>query len=461
MSPDHSRDRLINSQTCQPMKLVAALTLLLSLVLAGCTVAPPQGELEPFDRRADYDYRLVDLPDAVVTSIPLSASGFQWPDLATDVDTALLEFSLTSAEGQDPGIAIDGSGIQLLQYFEQGGQGRRYLDLSPLLQAGISPGSAVRFTSHGAHWGTGDAALVAFSNSSMLGRRVLVLAPHPDDAEIAAFGVYQTANADVLTVTAGDAGGANFDALWPDSGEQYRAKGRIRTLDSLTVPFLGGLQPEAVRNLGYYDATLRQLWLQRPEPVAPPLAELADPAYFRRLNFAPELRDRPFESSWPSLVNDLLRELENVQPETIVAPHPMLDRHGDHQYAALALFEALDRWGGDSEILLYTNHAVGNEAYPLGPRDGMMGLPAWNGGPLHVTGLYSHQLSLEDRRRKLIALEAMHDLRPFDPRDGSQVDEVAPLFDYFRRGPRPNEIFLVTDSDGARAIYREYFAGRE
>jgi len=324
------------------------------------------------------------------------------------------------------------------------------------LQANINPGDSVEFTSLGAEWESESATLATFANPSLEGRRVLVLAPHPDDAEIAAYGVYQSSLADVVTVTAGDAGGSNFDALWANEGEQYRAKGRIRTLDSLTVPFLGGLKPSAVRNLGYYDATLRQLWLQRPNRVEPPLAELEEPGYFRRFNFDPELRDREFESTWHSLVADLLIELERVQPQTVVVPHPLLDHHRDHQFTAIALFEALAQWGRECDILLYTNHAVGNEAFPLGPREGMTGLPAWNGEGLHLRRIFSHPLTDEDQRRKLIALEAMHDLRPFDLRDGSEVIAVPPIYDYFRRGSRPNEIFFVTDLEGARAIHRDF-----
>ena len=442
------------------MRNTIILSCLLVIGISGCTIVPTQGRLEPFDRRSDYDYGLSGLQDAYNYSLTLTEDGLEWPTVRPGVDTALLEISLERTRGQNPAIKIDSAGVSLVQYFEQGGQGRRYLDLSPLLKSDIGPGDFIEFTSAGAAWNSGPVTLVTFSNAPLEGRRVLVVAPHPDDAEIAAFGVYQSSQADVVTVTAGDAGGANFQSLWPNEAEQYRAKGRIRTLDSLTVPFLGGLQPQAVRNLGYYDSTLRQLWLERPNPVEPPLAELEDPAYYRRLNFDPELREREFESSWPSLVADLLAELERVQPQSVVAPHPQLDRHLDHQFTALALFEALALWGRECDILLYTNHAIGNEAFPLGPRGGMTGLPAWNGGSLNLQGLYSHQLSVEDRRRKLIALEAMHDLRPFDPRDGSEIDSVAPVYDYFRRGARPNEIFFVTDLNGVGAIYREYFERR-
>ena len=46
------------------------------------------------------------------------------------------------------------------------------------------------------------------------------------------------------------------------------------------------------------------------------------------------------------------------------------------------------------ELLLtnFTNHAVENEAWPLGPRDAMTGLPPWSGGDLYFSRIYSHPL---------------------------------------------------------------------
>ncbi len=429
---------------------------ILAFGLAACTASVEQNELEPFDRSADYNYFLSLLEDAFLSTVMLDDSGFSWPSISETGDTTFLEFSLSSSVGDNPAIEVSSGTTSFVQYFEDGGRGTRYLDLTPLLATGIEPGQRVSLISQGASWIAEEVTLATFDNQIDLSRQTLVIAPHPDDAEIAAYGIYQSSQAHVVTVTAGDAGGANFNLVWPEQGAQYRAKGRIRTLDSLTVPLLAGLRAEQIRNLGYYDATLRQLWQQRPSTVPAPLAALEDPAYFRRQNFSEELRERRFASNWPSLVNDLLNELETVQPEIIVAPHPFLDRHGDHQYASIALFEALHRWDKEVKLLLYTNHAVGNEAFPLGPRNGMTGLPAWNEDNLYITGLYSHQLDTETQRQKLIALEAMHDLRPFNPRDGSEVFPVNPLFDYFRRGPRPNEIFLVTNLLGARVIRGEF-----
>ncbi len=433
-----------------------SLVLLVLALLPACATTPPQNELEPFPRQADYNYFLSLLQDASLNTVILDDAGFTWPEIDELGDTAVLEFRLRNSRGENPALRINYGSESFVQYFEEGGSGVRYLDLSSLMAADISSGDTVSISSEGANWVNGEATLASFDNEIDLGNRTLVIAPHPDDAEIAAYGVYQATRADVVTITAGDAGGSNFAAVWPDAGEQYRAKGRIRTLDSLTVPLLAALRADQIRNLGYYDATLRQLYEQRPSTVPAPLAELENPGYFRQFNFDEELSERPFSSNWPSLVNDLFMELEKVQPEIIVAPHPFLDRHVDHQYAAIALFEALHRWDREVKVLLYTNHAVGNEAFPLGPREGMMGLPPWNEDNLYITGIYSHQLDRETQRQKLIALEAMHDLRPFDPRDGSRVEPVNSLFDYFRRGPRPNEIFLVTNLIGVRVIRGEF-----
>ena len=440
------------------LKAIFRISNVLTIVflLSTCATRVTQNELESFNRQDDYNYFLPLLQDASLYSVSLNKSGFAWPTDDQKGDTVLLDFQLRESRGEDPAIRISYESNSFTQYFEEGGEGIRYLDLSPLIEADITVGERVRFNSEGALWEAGDATLAVFNNDIDLDNRTLVIAPHPDDAEIAAYGIYQATRADVVTITAGDAGGSNFALVWPDSGEQYRAKGRTRTLDSLTVPLLAGLRADQIRNLGYYDSTLRQLYHQRPSNVPVPLAKLESPAYFREFNFDEELRNREFISNWPRLVNDLYAELEKVEPEIVVAPHPFLDRHGAHQYAAIALFEALHRWDREVKVLLYTNHAEGNEAFPLGPKDGMMGLPAWNEDNLNITGVYSHPVDIETQRQKLIALESMHDLRPFDPRDGSTIDPVNPLFDYFRRGPRPNEIFMVTNLLGVRVISGEF-----
>jgi hypothetical protein len=196
------------------------------------------------------------------------------------------------------------------------------------------------------------------------------------------------------------------------------------------------------------------------------LAELDQPGYYRSFNVDPALRDRPFRSTWKNLVADIAWELERVQPTVILAPHPMLDAHADHQFATIALIDALERWRGDCELYLYTNHGMENEAYPLGDRDGRTGLPAWSGGELFFSRLVAHPLTPDDQLLKLVALEAMHDLRDFDigddvpPLTAAEIDERE-RYNYFRRGPRPNEQFFVVTSENAAHLRDAFLAARE
>jgi len=398
------------------------------LLLAGAVVCPLgiRAEERPqFDPQRDYAYDLARTAATTLT-VTLDNQGFAWPEVPRGSDTAMLEIGLAATEGGEPRLATASSGGGVSQFFEAHGRGRRFLDLSPLL-AGTPAGERVRFTATGVTLQTGSARFFVYANPPIAQQRVLVLAAHPDDAE-GAFGLYRRTQADIVTVTAGDAGGENFRALFPDPATQYRIKGWVRTWDSITVPFYGGIYPGRARNLGYYDATLKQLQAHPTTPVSPMYAKLDNPAYYRRLNVDPALRDRPFGA------------------------------HPDHQFMTLALIEALARWDGTCELYLDpAEHVLEDETYPFGDRDAMAGLPPWSGGDLFFSRLYSHPLTPEEQRLKLIALEAMHDLRDFDLRDGSTprrdpaAEAEARRYDYYRRAPRPTELFMVvTRADALR-----------
>ena len=94
-------------------------------------------------------------------------------------------------------------------------------------------------------------------------QRILVLGTHPDDAEIAAFGVYADRDAYVITLTAGEAGELGPFERFEGAGA-YREKGRNRAWNSVAVPMLGGLTIERTANLGYFDGTLTAM-RERPE----------------------------------------------------------------------------------------------------------------------------------------------------------------------------------------------------
>lgn len=441
--------------------LTPRFVLALGCLVVGFAPATMTAQRPRFDPIRDYAYNLA-ATDATVHPVTLGADGFAWPADTAGGDTAFLELSLESTEGTAPEIRVQRGAAVVRQVFEAGARGRRFIDVSPLLAGGDD---RVALSGIGATWVQGDARLFLYRNPSLAGRRVLVLAPHPDDAEIAAFGLYRTTGADVVTVTSGDAGGDNFRALFSESGEHYRIKGWIRTWDSISVPFYGGVYPGKARNLGYYDATLKRLRADPAAALPPLLARLEEPGYYRSLNVDEALRTRPFGGTWESLVADIAWELERVRPEVIVAPHPLLDAHADHQFTTIALLEALARWPGDGELYLYTNHALENEAWPLGDRDVMSGLPPSSVAELFFRRLYSHPVSPEEQKLKLIALEGMHDLRAFDLRDGSPAAsesdrEAWRHYDYYRRGPRPNELFFVLTREDGRRLWEAFVQGK-
>ncbi|MET0262039.1 MAG: PIG-L family deacetylase [Rariglobus sp.] len=413
-----------------------------------------------FKVRSDYAYDLA-ATRATTVAVELNKDGFVWPQGLSSEETLFLEVSLDSGRADKPALELSANGITVRQVFEAGGAGRRFFDVSPL--RALAPGTKVSLAGSGATWSTGAARVFAYRNPSLRDQRVLVIAPHPDDAEIAAFGIYRQSGSQVVTVTAGDAGGENFETLFPENGEHYRIKGWIRTWDSISVPFYGGVMPGAARNLGYYDATLRKMQQAPTTPAGPLYAALDDPAYFRRLNVDRALRDRKFAGTWQGLVKDLVWELRRVRPTIIVAPHPLLDAHADHQYTTIALIEALEQWKGRCELYLYTNHAMENEAFPLGERHAMTGLPPWSAGDLFFQRLYSHPLSVEEQKLKLVALEDMHDLRAFDMRDGTPPVDAETRnswrdYDYYRRGPRPNELFFVLSREDAKRMREAFLA---
>ena len=165
---------------------------------------------------------------------------------------------------------------------------------------------------------------------------------------------------------------------------------------------------------------------------------------------------RPRESKWGNLVDDTLTLLKKVKPAVIVAPHPQLDTHRDHQFTTVALSEALSRWNRPVTLLLYTNHADRNR-YPYGPAGTLMSLPP---PPADVTidRLYSLPLSPSLQRLKLFALESMRDLRLSPTRQYQLAREEwrtlspekpgpPPDITYLRRGPRSNELFYVYDRE--------------
>lgn len=396
-----------------------------------------------------------------------------WPDTSgPEWDTALLAIGVAAAPAPEPTtgpaaasplpvplpyLEVSAGPYTDRQYFKAGEMGPRWLNVTHLREF-ASPGTRVTLRADGVSLGTGRTALRLFTTSPNRTGPVLILAPHPDDAEIAAFGLYATSQATVVTVTAGNAGSATYEAVFGEgeNAEQYQFKGRIRVIDSVTVPWQGGVPPQRAVNLGYFDARLGTMFEQRGTVVPEMYGPNTDVGVYRQYNVSTLVASGARESTWSNLVADIEDVLRKVSPTIIAAPHPQLDTHRDHQFTTVALVEALGRWRRDVTLLLYTNHIDGNR-YPYGPAGTLVSLPPAP-GPVELDRVYSLPVPPELQRRKLFALESMHDLRYTPTRqyqlalgEGRTVtpEKVGsgPDITYLRRGPRPNELFFVYDQE--------------
>ena len=447
-----------------------ALSFFGALAFAASLPAAARADQAPASAGDSYTF----LPGASVESpAALAANGqglrLTWPKgTAPGWYTALLgvQVAATSAE---PKVTLAASGVTIEQYFDATAKGRRWLNLTGLKDQ-LKDGATVDITASGATLDPAGAVLRVFANKLTFAGPILLLAPHPDDAEIAAFGFYAAHHAvtTIVTVTSGNAGDANYADNVKDPAQQYLLKGYLRAVDSVTVPWQGGVPPSRTYNLGYFDARLKTM-RQKPAEIMPELyGPNTDLAPYRKANYATLLPNGSRQSSWNNLVADLVTIFTRVKPATIVMPYPQLDSHADHQYTAVAAFDALQKWPGKPRFLLYTNHAMATDnLYPYGPAGTVLSLPPYSGAPLPVQGVYAHPVSSDVQLRKLFALETMHDLRLSpaeqdrcgDPNAPRRPDYPRqPAVDYLRRGPRPQELFFVYDRAGLTDVMKAFLA---
>lgn len=433
-------------------KLLATLLLLPAVTLASV------------DERPAGDFRFApgfsSLQAVTFTRTP-DGVRFDWPALVA-WDTVFLGVRSAGAESE-PFVEVTAGSAQLTQYFDPHALGLRWLNLSAL--RGIAPGTTVRLRTHAVTLEVA-AELRSFDNHLDLRQRVLVIAPHPDDAEIAAFGLYADRSSTIVTVTVGNAGDMNYRAELSDPAEHYRWKGTLRAFDSVTVPWQGGVPPEHTFNLGYFDARLEAMHDEPDRVFAETYGPNTDVAVYRRVNLGTLLPTGSRSNSWQHLVEDLATILREVKPDLIVMPDPRIDAHPDHKFAAVAVAQAFEQWGGPARFLLYANH-VAQDHYPYGPAGTAMSLPV--AGPLWLQGVYSHPTPAAMQLRKTFALETMHDLRlsPEEQRTCGVpgIERRAdyprqPEVDYLRRAPRENELFYVFDRDGLRQVMRDFLQSR-
>jgi LmbE family N-acetylglucosaminyl deacetylase len=406
-----------------------------------------------YNTRQDYCYTF-EQSVAQKFVIQVQKNGFTMPDLGDGAHSIFLQINVkTSCISLifKPTININ----QQRHTLEHGAQGLRFLNISSAPSNGT-------IAIYKRHLHVADQACVwVFKNTDVSTTNLMVIASHPDDAEIGAYGLYaQNPNNSVLTLTAGDNSPNQYHNVYNNSHTACRKKSQLRVWDSLTVPLQAGLSTHNVLNLGFFDGTLAHLYQQQHNTnlhITSQKTGVDSVTTYRQQNLSPLSSLLPQGNDWANLVNCLKTLLQHTKPEIIVSPYPAIDGHSDHQYSAIALFEAIKQLNlRTGQLFLYTNHALHNRHYPYGKMREPVSLPPNFQNDLYFDALHSQPLDDALQNDKIFALESIHALR-FDMawqspwRNMQRAWQLASNrilnrdSSYFRKAVRSNELFFVVE----------------
>ena len=369
----------------------------------------------------------------------------------TTGDTLILQLHIRSSwlgRWLDPHVLIGAD----RQDFERGVNGQRYLNLSGQYEALIS--GQLKLTGRYCQLPE-SAVLYAFENTDYRQQRVMVIAPHADDAELAAFGLYsQAAEASIITLTQGEIEAENYQVLGLEAAAAARLKGRLRSWDSLAIPLWGGVPQQRCVQLGYYCLQLANMASSAEAPCPSRESGETDIRLVRGQNSLSLPGDEDGLPIWSNLRADLVVLLEHFRPEVVVTPHPQLDPHSDHIAATQALLEAIEigSWQPQT-LLLYANHLHDNDRWPMGPAGGGITLPPALQA-LPADSLWSPCLSEQQQLDKAMALAMQHDLQGRQPWKKRLRRALQYLLagrrwpvtgenEFFRKAVRRHELFWV------------------
>ncbi|MDP0561836.1 MAG: PIG-L family deacetylase [Candidatus Endonucleobacter sp. (ex Gigantidas childressi)] len=345
----------------------------------------------------------------------------------------------------DPFIEIHCGEQSACQYFERGFQGKRYLNISHLP---LTTAPEISLQPKYCSLQTNYYRIISTKNPDIRTKKVLVIAPHADDAEIAAFGLYSNHNSLVVTITSGESEpGSHLVSMTKNKQAASILKGRLRAWDSIAIPLWAGLKPSRAINLGYSDNSLEKLYSNQttcfPSKVKTKV---------RQLNTLKLQSDKEETCSWKSLGLDLSEIIQQFSPNVIVTPHPEMDAHTDHRFSTEAIKEAVGKDQlKDIVFLYYINHSHNTDRWPFGPHGSLVAPPPGVG---QVESFYSYHVDASKQINKACSLEMMHDLRKVQKikhriRFWLQAifinRAVHPLGSnpYFRKSIRQNELFIV------------------
>ncbi|MCL6268365.1 PIG-L family deacetylase [Sansalvadorimonas sp. 2012CJ34-2] len=367
-----------------------------------------------YDPKQDYLYILnsdfqlqVDLREGITLKLDTCNTS------SSRFDTWILaqKIKATSIAGQifDPAVTVCCGSKQHKQYFERGGAGIRYINLSDFAEE-LNSGQLVHIT--GKHCSlSGTGTIHGFCNPNFSQKRILIIAPHADDAELSSFGLYsQSDDVHIVTLTAGEVEMDDFSHVYHQPEQASVLKGRLRSMDSIAIPLLGGVPQERCIQLGYFCKRLKDMKQQPDKEFASLSAKITDTRIFREFNSQNLLSDSDGRPTWDNLIQDLVELLGNIQPKVIVMPNPDMDAHDDHIYSTIAMKEAIAKSSIEPQYeLFYANHYHTTDMFPFGPAHSAASLPPDFSG--HSVRVYSCQSDIDLQKRKVFSLRMMHDLK--------------------------------------------------
>lgn len=354
--------------------------------------------------------------------------GSEVPGLRLDAGRLLLDAPLAADDTLIVGIELQSSwlgrfidpAVELLglqtpdrQVFERGVGGRRYLNLTGAADALAAGKLRVRGRFCRIN---GQPTLWRFRQPDYRQQRVMVIAPHADDAELAAFSLYsQAAESWIVTLTAGEIEAEHYQQMGLPKAQAAQLKGRLRAWDSIAVPRWAGVPEAQCVQLGYFCMQLAAMQAAPDQAQASREAQLSDTRLFRQFNAFALPGDVDGAPTWHNLIADLRALLLKARPQVIVLPTPLLDPHADHIYAHAAILEALEGLAWQPDTLLgYANHLHDNDRWPMGDSGAGVALPPRFDTADELVPC-SFTLALSQQQDKAMALGMMHDLQPRAP----------------------------------------------
>lgn len=401
-----------------------------------------------YDTSKDYVYNL---DKHLIYKLKTTNKTFILEDNYKDFDSLFLKINLSfniNSYFFKPFIKIKDT----KHFFEYGARGIRYLNISYLKE------KSNELILKNLSLNNNSLSIYGYKNNINLSQKILILAPHADDAEIAAFGLYKTAkDITIVTTTAGEQGSCNYSNLYNnDRTANSLKKAELRVLDATTIPLLGNVNYENSITLGYFGGSLKWMNKNRDKEATSNISGIDNMNLFRKVSHSNIKLDLETKPIYSSFLNDLEEILKQVKPDIIITPHPTIDSHEDHKYTTQITIEAMKNTKAISKLLLYTNHLELSESYPLGGMHSAVSIPP-NTKEFYYDSIYSFTLNSNLQIDKFFALEAMHDLR-----DSLIYISTKKAFkhlnkmlkrkltgkdkSYYKRAIRSNELFFVVNN---------------